>query len=125
MSDTDAPEGIRLLDFSVLHPIRDFVIEHGVEEIPGHPLRYMRMKLDDDEDELVICVHAIKTHTRMRISYGDAVPRERFMVVVFEDEPESWRILDSAVDPQDLITLSMAIRAGRDIVGFSGSSDKN
>lgn len=124
MSDRAVPETLRLLTFEVLCPIRDFVIDHGAEEQPGHPLKYVRMKLDDEAEELVICAHAVKEHVRMRISYGDSVPSGEIAVVVFNDDPESWLQYHLAVDPQDLITLSTAIRAGYDIID-SARGEKN
>jgi len=123
MSERPNLPDARKLTFEVLHPIRDYVIAHGARELPGHPLKYLRFDIyGEGEEKLVVCVHDTDVHTRMRISRGDRVAADRLMVIVYEDEPESWIKFDVTVDPEDLITLAAVIRASE---GDGGNASSN
>lgn len=116
MPPQDPPEDLKVLDFSVLHPIRDLVLVNGTFRIPDLPVKFLSLDIGAREP-LVLAAHDSRAHTRLRISYSGA-PQERHMLIVFEDEPASWLMLDTDIDPQDLVLLSTSILA-------SGTSDAN
>ena len=126
MPKREVPEELGRLTLDVLRPIRDFVITHGTEDLPGHPLRYVRMRLADSEDPLVICAVTERRYTRLRISMGDVVPPEHLIVLTFdEDGGDSWVKFDDRVEIGDILTLSKTVEAATKMVCPRDTSELN